>query len=336
LENNKKILIIRFSSIGDIILASPVFRCVKKQIPNAQVHFLSEISCKRATDHNPYIDQFFYFDNFIDKTIEQLQLEKYDHIVDLENDANSKKIVKALKVKALSINALSFKKSLFEKLKINFLPTTHIVQRFLDVVSSLNIKDDGGGLDFYIAKEDEVASHDLPTAHSAGYYVLNIGSKYFTKTFPTDKFIELCSKLDHPIIIVGGREDILAGAQIAAQDTIKIYNACGKFNHGETADIMQKAKVVIGNVNDLMYMACAFKKPIVTLWGSTSPKFGKTPYYGENFMRHQQKPMFENVYLNLRCQPCSETGFDICPKGHFNCMQKIDVNEIITKIKTIR
>ncbi len=336
MAQNKKILIIRFSSIGDIVLASPVFRCVKKQVPEAEVHFLSEISCKRATEHNPYIDKFFYFDHFLEKTIELLQEENYDLIVDLENDATSIAIIKALKVKAFSIDDLSFKKTLFTKLKVNFLPSKHIIQRFLDVVSPLHVKDDGGGLDFFIAKEDEVAAHDLPTAHSAGYYVLNIGAKFFTKTFPIEKFIELCNKLDHPIIIVGGREDILAGAKIAAQDTIKIYNACGKFNHGETADIMQKAKVVIGNVNDLMYVACAFKKPIVALWGSGSPKFGTEPYYGEYFMRHQQKPIFENEYLNLRCQPCSEKGQDACPKGHFKCMQKIDIDEVIRKIKTVR
>ena len=334
--SNKKILIIRFSSIGDIVLASPVFRCVKKQIPDSEVHFLSEISCKRASEHNPYIDQFFYFDHFLEKTIEVLQEEKYDHIVDLENDATSKAIIKALKVKALAINDLSFKKTLFTKFKINFLPSKHITQRFLDVVAPLHVKDDGNGLDFFIAKEDEVAAHDLPTAHSEGYYVLNIGAKFFTKTFPTEKFIELCSKIDHPIIIVGGREDILAGAQIAAQDTIKIYNACGKFNHGETADIMQKAKVIIGNVNDLMYIACAFKKPIVALWGSGSPKFGAESYYGEYFIRQQQKPIFENEYLNLHCQPCSEKGLDACPKAHFNCMQKIDIDEVIRKIKAVR
>jgi ADP-heptose:LPS heptosyltransferase len=75
---------------------------------------------------------------------------------------------------------------------------------------------------------------------------------------------------------------------------------------------------------------------VVALWGSGSPKFGAEPYYGEYFMRHQQKPIFENEYLNLRCQPCSEKGLDACPKGHFNCMQKIDIGEVIKKIKTVR
>jgi ADP-heptose:LPS heptosyltransferase len=184
---SKKILIIRFSSIGDIVLASPVFRCVKKQVPDVAVHFLSNINCKRATEHNPYIDHFFYFDHFLEKTIELLQEEKYDHIVDLENNVTSKAISKALKVKTYSIDDLSLKKTLFTKCKINFLPSKHITQRFLDLVSPLQVKDDGNGLDFYISKEDEVAADDLPTAHSAGYYVLNIGSKFFTKTFPTEK-----------------------------------------------------------------------------------------------------------------------------------------------------
>ncbi|MEQ1552785.1 MAG: glycosyltransferase family 9 protein [Ferruginibacter sp.] len=332
---NKKILIIRLSTIANIVLASPIIRCVKKQIPNVELHFLSNTDCKRATDYNPYIDKFYFFDNFLDHTIKQLLPESYDYIIDLECNNESKKLIKVLNVKTYSAKSFSLKNKLLTLLKINLFPNKHVVHRFFDTVLPLHVKDDGEGLDFFIAKNDEVPVDDLPTAHSAGYYVLNIAGKNFTNRMPIQKCIELCNKLKHPIIIVGNREDMLAGAQIAAQDTIKIYNACGKFNHGEIANIIQKAKVVIGNVNELMYIACAFKKPIVALWGSNSSKFGAEPFYGQNFLQKQQKQTFANITLNLQCQPCSEVGFSTCPKKHFNCMQKIDINELLSQINLI-
>ena len=93
----KKILIIRFSSIGDIVLASPVFRCVKNQLPNAEVHFLTKLSFKIVTAANPYIDKFFYYDDNMEELIVRLKAEKYDHVIDLHNNLRSNKIKRGLK-----------------------------------------------------------------------------------------------------------------------------------------------------------------------------------------------------------------------------------------------
>ncbi len=330
---NTKILIIRFSSIGDIVLASPVLRCVKKQIPNAEVHFLTKLSFRIVTAANPYVDKFFYYDDNMQELIVKLKAENYDHVIDLHHNFRSNKIKRSLKKDTHTIDKLTVEKFLLTQLNIDIMPNRHITQRSLDAVLSLGVRNDGAGLDYFIDKKDEVSSDDIPTAHLAGYIVIVIGATYFTKRFPIHKTIALCNKINHPIILLGGKEDAENGSIIANEDSVKIYNACGKFNISESADIVRKAKLVISNDTGMQYIACAFNRPLIALWGGTTPCLDVAPYYGNNFMSQQQKPIFENVVLNLRCQPCSKYGLKNCPKEHFDCMEKIDVDALVPLVK---
>ena len=329
----KKILIIRFSSIGDIVLASPVFRCVKMQLPGADVHFLTKLSYKIITAANPFIDKFFYYENNMEELIVRLKAENYDHVIDLHNNIRSNKIKRLLACDTHTIEKLTFQKFLLTQLNIDVMPDRHITQRSLDTVFALGVKDDGGGLDYFIAKEYELKRDDIPTSHLAGFIVIVIGATYFTKRFPVHKIIELCSKINHPIILLGGKEDAANGKIIADNDSVKIYNACGKFNISESADIIKKAKRVVSNDTGMQYIACALKRPVIALWGSTTPDLDVEPYYGSNFLSNQQKTIYENVVIGLKCQPCCKYGLNKCPLDHFNCMEKINVDELVEKVR---
>ena len=328
-----KILVIRFSSIGDIVLASPVMRCIKKQLPGAELHFVTKLSFKPVTEFNPYIDRFFYYDgDNLDLLIEEFKIENYDYVIDLHKNFRSAKIKKALKAKRYTIDKLSVEKYLLTKLNINVMPHRHITQRSLDTVAPLGITDDGLGLDYFIAENNIVKEHDIPTSHHAGFIAVVIGASYTTKKLPVHKLQELCYKIEHPIILLGGKEDAAAGHQIVSVDPIKIYNACGKFNLNESADLIRQSKLVISHDTGLQYIACAFKKQVLAIWGSTSPQLDVEPYYGSIFMQQQNKPIYENIYLNLRCQPCSKYGTKTCPLEHFNCMEKQDIDAIVQKV----
>ena len=329
----KKILIIRFSSIGDIVLASPVFRCVKKQLADVEVHFLTKISYKIVTAANPYIDEFFYYDDNMEELLVKFKAENYDHVIDLHNNIRSNKIKRALKKDTHTIDKLDYQKFLLTQLNIDIMPDRHITQRSLDVLLPLGVKDDGGGLDYFITKQYEVKPDDIPTGHLAGYFVIVIGATYFTKRFPVHKIVELCNKIDHPIILLGGKEDAANGNIISQNNPLKIYNACGKFNISESADIIKKAKFVVSNDTGMQYIACALKRPVIAIWGGTTPDLDVEPYYGSNFLSNQQKPVYENVVLNLKCQPCSKYGLKKCPLDHFNCMEKINVDQLLAKVK---
>ncbi len=322
-----KLLVIRFSSIGDIVLTTPAIRCLKQQLPGVEVHFLSKQSFKAVTEANPYIDKFFYYKDNLSALISELKAEGYDYIIDLHKNFRSYRIRWALRTKTLSYKKLSVEKFLLTKFHINFMPKRHIVDRCLDAVSALGVKNDGMGMDYFIPEGHETNAKDIPTAHVAGFVAIVIGASYYTKKMPVDKLKQLCLQLQYPIILVGGKEDTAEGEKIAAVDPIRIYNACGKFSLHESADLVRKAKLVISHDTGLQYIACAFNKPVFALWGGTSPLLAVEPYYGPK----QQVPGYTNFIVpGLSCQPCSNFGTRTCPKGHFKCMQQQDIPGIAT------
>jgi ADP-heptose:LPS heptosyltransferase len=325
-----KFLIIRFSSIGDIVLTTPVIRCVKKQVENAEAHFLTKKSFKTVTESNPYIDKFFYYDDNLEELIKELKKEKYDYIIDLHKNIRSYKIRFALRCKTLSYKKESVQKFLLTKLRINTMSGRHIVLRNLDAVRSLGVKDDGFGLNYFIAQKDNVRVEDLPASHSMGYVAIVIGASYYTKKLPVYKLREICGKLNYPIVLVGGKEDVDEGNAIAEIDNVKIYNACGKFNLNESADIVRKSKLVISHDTGLQYIASAFNKPTLAIWGGTSPKLDVEPFYGSRFLATQEKIPYKNILVEgLTCQPCSNFGTKKCPLGHFKCMHLQDIDLIV-------
>lgn len=330
-----KILVIRFSSIGDIVLASPVFRCLKKQLENAEIHFLTKDSFKAVTIANPYIDKFFYLKDDLDVVIGELKTEQYDYVIDLHKNFRSIKVKKALNTTTYTIDKLIVQKFLLTTLHLNFMPKRHITTRSLDTLKPLGVHDDGLGLDYFIPEQDHISDNDLPTSHVLGYIAIVIGASYNTKKLPIHKLQELCSKINYPIILLGGKGDTLSGEAIASIDPVKIYNSCGKFNLNESADIVQKAKLVISHDTGLQYIACAFKKQILAIWGGTSPKLAVEPYYGARYMAGRHESPYENILAKggLWCQPCSKYGKKRCPLGHFSCMEKQDMNLIAAKVK---
>lgn len=328
-----KFLVIRFSSIGDIVLASPVLRALKQQIITSDVHFLTKSSFKIVTEANPYVDKFFYYDKDLDSVIEQLKQEEYDYVIDLHNNIRSNRIKRALSVPSYTINKLTLEKFLLTKLRINLMPGRHITKRSMDTVAALGVQEDKGGLDYFIPEKDKVKESDIPLSHLAGFIAIVIGASYNTKKLPVHKLKELCAGIDHPIMLLGGKEDRVNGELIAAVDPVKIYNACGKFNLNESADLVRRSKLVISHDTGLQYVACAFNKTILALWGGTSPKLDVEPYYGEQFLAEQKESPYENIMVpGLKCQPCSKYGTKKCPLGHFKCMEQMDIQYIISRV----
>jgi heptosyltransferase-2 len=224
-------------------------------------------------------------------------------------------------------------KFIYVNAKINVMPSAHIVDRYLATVKSFGVKNDGKGLDYFIPEKEETSKKDIPASHHAGYIGIVIGAAHHTKKYPVHKLKELCKELDHPVILLGGKEDKANAAEITAVDPVKIYNACGKFSINESADLVRKSKLVVTNDTGLMHIAAAFKKPVISLWGNTVPSFGMYPYYGDDFLAKQPAPPYDILQVNkLWCRPCSKIGYKKCPLGHFKCMEKIEVKEVLNAI----
>lgn len=318
-----KFLIIRFSAIGDIVLTTPVVRCLKKQLPDSEIHFLAKQSFGTIVENNPYIDKVHLLAHSWETIVHELKQENFDYIIDLHHNLRTLRLKKDLGVRSFPFNKLNIQKWIYTNLKWNMMPDVHIVDRYLKTVETFGVKNDGEGLDYFIPVKDEVKQKDIPVSHHLGYIGIVIGAAHYTKKLPVEKLKELCSKIDHPLILLGGKEDSEKGKQVSSIDPVKIYNACGKFNLNESADLVRKAKLVITHDTGLMHIAAAFKKKIISVWGNTVPEFGMYPYYGNQQVQHSQSEI-----NGLRCRPCSKIGYTKCPRGHFKCMKQISMDAV--------
>ena len=327
-----KLLIIRFSSIGDIVLTTPVVRCLKIQMQDATIHYLVKPQFKTVIEHNPYIDKIHVLQDDWNKMIEQLKAEKFDYIIDLHHNLRTLRVKKEMGVPAFSFNKLNVEKFIFVKLKWNVMPDLHIIDRYLRTIEPFGVYNDGVGMDYFISPDEVVQQKDIPTSHHLGYIAIVIGASFYTKKLPVYKLQELCNQIKHPIILLGGKEDRIEGEEISMIDPIKIYNACGKFTLNESVDLVRQSKLVITHDTGLMHVAAALKKPVIAVWGSTTPSFGMVPYFGKNYLANRSD-LYNNVQVHkLWCRPCTKIGRHKCPQGHFKCMKNISINEIVQNV----
>ena len=334
-----KFLILRFSSIGDIVLTTPVIRCLKQQYPDAEVHYATKKSYQSLLENNPYVDKVFVLEKSLNDLISKLKSERYDYIIDLHNNLRTTILKLRLKsplsigegsgVRCFKFDKLNFQKWILVKFKKNIMPNVHIVDRYMKTVESLGVKNDNKGLDYFIPEQDEMPLDWLPENFRNGYAVYAIGGQYETKKLPLPKMIELCKTIQLPLVLIGGKEDEEMANKIAPQppegelkSDSKVpplgaegaISLCGKCNLNQSASIIKNASIVYTHDTGMMHVAAAFKKKVISIWGNTVPAFGMYPYQTD----------FEVIeHPDLHCRPCSKIGYEKCPLGHFKCMNEL-------------
>lgn len=318
-----KFLIIRLSSIGDIVLTTPVVRCLKQQVEGAEIHYLIKKQYSSIAESNPYIDKVHLFDDNLNVLTEQLKKENFDFIVDLHKNIRSNLIRKRLKLVCFSFPKLNYEKWLLVHFGINRLPSIHITERYFEAVKLFGVINDNKGLDYFIIPADEAVINHIPGSFRNGYICFAIGAQHFTKKLPPEKIISVCRKIDLPVVILGDKNDSETGEEIQKQVGNAVFNACGKFSLNQSAALVKHAKVIITHDTGLMHIAAAFKKKIISVWGNTVPQFGMYPYLPD-----EQSEIIE--VTGLKCRPCTKIGFSACPKKHFRCMNDIDEDKIVS------
>ncbi|MES2588930.1 MAG: glycosyltransferase family 9 protein [Bacteroidota bacterium] len=309
-----KILVLRFSSIGDIVLTSPVIRCMKQQIEGLEIHYLTKSKFKTILINNPNIDKLICFEKKTAEILSLLKAENYDYVIDLHNNIRTLKLKTQLNKKSFSFPKLNFKKWILVYLKKNLMPDKHIVERYFEAVKFFNVKNDLKPCDYFIPAEDEI---NMKQEFELNKYVaIALGAQYATKRLTKEKLIDIIEKMDIPLVLLGDKNDSILAEQLLKHFPEKvIFSACGKYNLNQSASIVKQAEVLLTHDTGLMHIASAFNKKIVSVWGNTVPELGMYPYMPqnqENYSIHQVE--------NLSCRPCSKIGFKSCPKKHFNCM----------------
>jgi len=248
--------------------------------------------------------------------------------VDLHNNLRSKFIKFFLMKPSITYNKQFLKRWLYTNFKI-LLKINHIVDSNISTLSSLGIKNDGKGLDFYLNKNELKKIRSLPI-NFENYSSLIVGAKHYTKRLPLKKLIELCDKINGPIVLIGGKDEVKVAKKIEnffnstsdKDDKIKnklnkkttIYNLCGKLSIQGSACVIKLSKQVFSHDTGFMHISAALNKKTYAIFGSTHHNLMFYPY-------NSSFSILENK--NLYCRPCTKIGLSKCPVNHFKCMNEI-------------
>ncbi|PCJ67407.1 MAG: glycosyl transferase [Bacteroidetes bacterium] len=320
-----KILVIRFSSIGDIVLTSPIVRCLHNKYPKSEIHFLTKDKFVELVENNPNVSAVHSINGTNDTAIfNNLKTEKYDLVIDLHKNLRTRKLKRLLNApKWYSFKKLNIQKWLLVNFKINFLPKKHIVDRYFDCLKGLNIVNDKVGIDFHFPQgfTMDLGKYNLD---NGGYSVVVIGGTYRTKQIPKNLLLSIFKRLNGSIIMIGGGNDDEQKAKELQESypNSNLVNLCNTLSIDESAYLIKNAKTLYTSDTGMMHIASAFDTQIEAIWGNTNPAFGMYAYRpsGVNIDDH---------IVSLKCNPCSKLGSNICPRGHFKCMNMQNVEQIV-------
>lgn len=316
----KKILIIRLSSLGDILLTTPLVSEIKSNYPQIMIDFLMKPQFADVYKFNPHINNLIFYES--SKSLRNLiSKNNYDLIIDLQRNLRTKLLLSFLRIRVVKIRKPLLKKFLLVKFKKNyFKEIIPIPELYAD---SLNIK---LSVDRSLELFDENGKiENISRGNIIGFCP---GSKHFTKTWPKEYFIELGNMLSlrgFEIYLLGGATE-KDTCKILSKSIKNAYDLSNKNDLLKTAGLMRNCKLVVTNDSALMHVASAIKIPIVAIFGSSVKEFGFAPFN----VKHE---IMENK--NLRCRPCSHVGRDACPKKHFKCMKEIKPEMVYDKINSL-
>lgn len=324
-----KILIVRFSSIGDIVLTTPVVRAIHEQKPEIEIHYITKMNFASLLNDNPSIKKIYTIEKSVSEVIDALKSEKYDFIIDLHKNIRTLRLKQSLGVKSYSFDKLNFQKWMLVNFKVDKLPNIHVVDRYFEAVKEIGVANEGKRCELFLNDSDKVDTIKEFGLKPQEYLSVAVGAQFATKMLPEDMLISILLKINYPIVLLGGPTDEARGKNLieGLKDNPNVYNAINQFSLTQSASIVAQSKVILTHDTGLMHIATTFNIPIVSVWGSTVPEFGMYPYYPSNpelYSIHEVK--------NLSCRPCSKIGYDTCPKKHFNCMRLQDTDAIIADV----
>lgn len=322
-----KILIIRLSSIGDVVLTTPVLRCLHNQLDDVELHYLTKAQNIPLLEHNPYIDVLHEYKQGYG-CIRELQREKFNLVIDLHNNFRSCRVCEELHVRCYTYNKENFHKFFYLLTGRNVMSGRHVVDRYMKPAERLHVVNDGLGLDCFLAEADIAEARHLMDQQvgASAYCVVVCGAQHYTKQIPTEGVNSLCASMQMPVVLLGDTSDRQRLEHEGVRLTPKDVNLCGNTTLPVSAAIVRDAAVVVTSDTGLMHIAAAFHRPVVAVWGATAPPLGFTPYCTS---------YVDSEVEGLRCHPCSRQGGKRCRHGHFACMMQQNWLEVASKAQRL-
>jgi ADP-heptose:LPS heptosyltransferase len=315
-----KILVVRLSSIGDVVMTSPVVRSLKKAFPESEIHFFTKKAFVSLLAHNPHISKVHAYEGNLEANLRVFEQEDFDWIVDLHRSLRSGVLRRRLGVPAGVYRKFNLKTRAYIRFRVGNLPAMHVVDRYALALKPLGVELDGEGLEIFLPDSAREKAHStLDGRFGTAALGVVLGATFGTKKWIPDYFPTLLNRLGKAVILLGGPADAEMGDRIASQLTVPYLNAVGQFNLLESSALLEQCEAVLTHDTGLMHIAVALGKKIFVLWGQTVPALGFTPYKAEAIHLEME---------DLACRPCHKLGYAECPKGHFKCMRDLTPDRV--------
>ncbi len=330
-KNN--ILIARFSSIGDVVLTTPLLRAIKEQLPHAKITYITTKPMACLLDANPFIDNLFVFEKSDPK--EKINIlkneilrannsQKYSVAIDLQNNLRSKLLLNGLYKKKISCNKYRLYKLSLVHLKLLIRTPKHVVDRYFETLAPPGVVNKNYNTEIFLQNSD------APNRNSDKLVIgIAHGAQHFTKQWIAEHFAELMklisSHFDAQFYLFGNKNETENASQITNLFSQNVHNFTGKLPLSETIQKISECDYFISNDTGLMHIAAALQKPVVAIFGSTVPEFGFSPYGVPHKI----------AQVSLNCRPCTHIGRRNCPKTHFNCMRNITPQQVFSDFQDL-
>ena len=335
----EKILIIRLSSIGDVLLATPLIRILRKRFPGSKIDFVIKEQFKELISLHPYLDTIYTYqkeatDNSLKEIKQRIKAQKYDVIFDIHKNFRSHYLRTGSKAEHIyKFKKFIFKRWLLVHLKIDlYKRIIPVYQRYIDSGRKLGIEYDEQGLDIFIPDSIRNTINNawdkIPGSKDDLVIGIAPGASLMTKRWPVEGFRTIIEQLleTYPqarILLFGDKNDQAITRELMSNENSRIFDVAGKYSLLETAALLDYCDLVVTNDTGLMHLASALKKKVVAIFGSTTEQLGFFPCNKEAIVIQNNK---------LKCRPCSHVGRQECPKKHFKCMLEISDADVLKAI----
>lgn len=329
-----KVLVIRFSSLGDAVLTTAIFPNLRARWPDADITVLTKPPYIPVFDRNPSIDHIRIFDpkrQTFSQLANEIRAEKYDVLVDLHGNPRSWMIrLYARAPLTVVVDKATIARYIMVYLK-RTLPSLRksVRERILDCLKPLNAPVVSQETQLFPRSMSELfAAHGVDTSkHLIG---IAPGAKHDTKRWSPRRFAESANRLgafpNSQVVILGDKSDRTVSEEVSKLVKTPCVNLTGWTSLEETIAIVSKLTLLLTNDSGLMHVAEAMKVPVVAIFGPTVRAFGFAPY-------RQTSRVAEVV--NLACRPCTLHGDERCPLGHHRCMEDVDENAVLLTASSI-
>jgi lipopolysaccharide heptosyltransferase II len=341
----RKTLIIRFSSVGDIVLSTPLIRALRRRFPHGQLDFLARSEYAELLRDNPNLTTVHEFPeggslDDIQRLRAAIVAAGYDLILDIHGSLRSRILCRGLK-NVVRVRKRVFPRFLLVHFKVDlyrfFGGAPGVADRYLETAGLL-ADDDGEGPELFPSPAAFVRTKEFlgGLAERVGIAIgICPSARHATKIWPAERFAAVAATVgkNHAaeIILFGssaeaGRCLEITDAIHALDPGVSVLDLSGKLSLMETAAAMDRCDVIVTNDSGLMHIAGARKRKIVALFGSTVRQFGFFPPPARSIVLEQH---------GLRCRPCTHIGRAACPLGHFRCMMEITEARAVAAVNAL-